>query len=76
MLKKKIKMLQEAQPGIEAILGSMPEKEQLDVYVRFAQGCVAESLGKHHVIDKGLANTTEFKEMARQAHEALRRIRT
>jgi hypothetical protein len=69
--KKKIKMLQEAQPGIEAILASMPEKEQLDVYVRFAQGCVAESLGKHYVIDRGLANATEFKEMARQAHEAL-----
>lgn len=69
--KKKIKMLEEAQPGIQAILGSMPEKEQLDVYTRFAQGCVAEALGKHHVTEKGLADSPEFKEMARQAHEAL-----
>lgn len=69
--KKKIKMLQEAQPGIEQIIASMPEKEQFNIFVRFSEGCVAEALGKEYVKDKGLANTPEFIEMSRQAHEAL-----
>lgn len=69
--KNKLKLLQETQPGIEALLQSMPEGEQLRVYSQLAEGCQAEKLVIEHVKEKGLANTAEFKELAQQAHEAL-----
>jgi len=69
--RKKLKMLQEAQPGLENIISSMPEGEQLKVYERFAEGCVAEQLISEYVKNKGLDATQEYRDMAQQAHETL-----
>ncbi len=69
--KNKLKLLQETQPGIESLLQSMPEGEQLRVYSQLAEGCVAEKLVIEYVNEKGLAKTAEFKDLAQQAHEAL-----
>jgi len=69
--RNRLKMLQETQPGIESLLGSMPEADQLRVYSQIAEGCVAEKLVIEYVTEQGLNTTEKFKEYAQQAHEAL-----
>lgn len=69
--RKKLKMLQESQPGIENILAGMPEQEQLKVYAQFAESCASDQIIREYIKEKGLDQTAEYKALEKQVHEAV-----
>jgi len=67
----KLKGLMKAQQEMEFVLASMPEADQMRVYEQFADHCVNEQLVKEYIKKKGIDQTTEYKDIHRQAHEAI-----
>lgn len=60
-----------ARPDIQQALASLPVEQQQAFYDQFADAIIAELLVAKYVEEAGLNKTAEYKEAARQAHEAV-----
>lgn len=63
--------LLKAQQEMAFVVASMPETEQIKVYEQFADHCANEQIVKEYVVRKGIDKTQEYKDVSRQAHEAI-----
>lgn len=70
---KNIELLIQAQPIFQQMLPSMPAEQQAQIYNQIAETMAAERMMIEDVKRKGLDKTAEYKNNARQIHDAVDR---
>lgn len=72
-LEKSIQMLMQAQPAFQQMWPFMGAEQQMQVLKQIAENLAAERIMHEYVKRSGLDKTAEFKENARQIHDAVDR---
>jgi len=70
---KSLVMLMQAQPAFQQMLPFMGAEQQAQIYQQIAESLAQERVMHKFIKDNGIDKTAEFKENARQIHEAVDR---